>query len=204
MILWSAIRAMWGALWRVLWRLIAPPDPIMLRLKRLRYIYGTDSTAGLHSRRVRDTLRGVVAPAYQTHYDRVLRVERVIANLLIYDIPPGVPAPDLMLHVYALTERVVRWLEHLQHSDELLTLYAENSAERELIEDTRQGLWLRVDEALALQESIPVRLFQLSAASTSHRDASRLREAVLDLNARLEGMTESYEDLHYNYAKEQK
>lgn len=204
MMLWSAIRAMWRALWRQLWKLIAPPDPISRRLRRLRTIYRTDSTASLHSRRVRDALRGVVAPAYQTHYDRLLRVERVIANLLIYDIPPGVPAPELMLHVYTLTERVVRWLDHLQHSDELLTLYAENSAERDLIEETRQGLWLRIEEALTLQESIPVRLFQLSAASTSHGDASRLRETVLDLNARLEGMTESYEDLQYNYAKEHK
>ncbi len=201
---WTAIRAMWGALWRTVWRLIAPPDPISRRLKRLRRIYRTDSTAGLHSRRVRDALRGVVAPAYQTHYDRLLRVERVIANLLIYDRPPGVLAPDLMLHVYALTERVARWLEHLQHSDELLTLYAENSTERELIDDARQRLLLRIDEALVLQESVPVRLFQLSAASTGYRDATRLRETLLDLNARLEGMTESYEDLHYNYAKERK
>ena len=191
---------MWRTLWRLIWRLVAPPDPIARRLKRLRRIYRTDSTAGLHSRRVRDAMRGIVAPAYQTHYDRLLRVERVIANLLIYDIPPGVPAPDLMLHVYALTERVVRWLEHLQHSDELLALYAKESAERELIDEARQRLLLRIDEAIALQESVPVRLFQLSAASTGYRDATRLRETLLDLNARLEGMTESYEDLHYNYA----
>jgi hypothetical protein len=204
MMFWSAIRAIGRALWGAIGKLVAPPDPISLRLRRLRRIYRTESAAGLHSRHVRDALRGVVAPAYQTHYDRLLRVERVIANLLIYDIPPGVPAPDLMLHVCALTERVARWLEHLQHSDELLTLYAENSTERELIDDARQRLLLRIDEALALQESVPVRLFQLSAASTGHRDAARLRETLLDLNARLEGMTESYEDLHYNYTKERK
>src|SRR5258708_10211677 len=106
MMFWTAIRAMWGALWRALWRLIAPPDPISRRLKRLRRIYRTDSTAGLHSRRVRDALRGGVAPAYQTHYDRLLRVGRVIANLLIYDSPPGGPAPALMLPCFRFAARL--------------------------------------------------------------------------------------------------
>jgi hypothetical protein len=54
-----------------------------------------------------------------------------------------------------------------------------------------------------LQESIPARLMQLSAASTG-RDLNQLREALADLDTRLEGMVDSYERLSLEAAWQQR
>src|SRR5690348_6566048 len=110
-----------AALWRLLGerlrRLFLRPDPVLQRLGRLRTIYRSDPNAGLHSRRVRDVLRGHVSPEYQTHYDRLLRVERATADLLRNDV--RLALPDLLPHVHSLTERVVRLIEQIQRADRL-------------------------------------------------------------------------------------
>src|SRR5437762_2998751 len=99
------LRERWTRLRRLLSHPKAP-DQALRRLNRLRAIYRASADVGLHTRRVRDILRGHVAPEYQTHYDRLLRFERAAADLLHNDVRLAVP--NLMLHVYSLTERVVR------------------------------------------------------------------------------------------------
>jgi hypothetical protein len=184
-------------------------DPIQRRINQLRRIYSSDASAGLHTRRVRDLLRGKVAPEYQTHYDRLLRMETASADLLSRNLFRGAATPDLLSHVYSLTERTVRLIEQLQHSDNLLTMYAEGSKEQQMVVEARQRLIARIDEVMALQESIPARLLQLSTAS-SGRDMSRIRETLADLDARLEGMAAAYDELwqqgdsrRFDYDKEQ-
>ncbi len=195
-------------LWAKLRLLFRRGDAISRRLNRLRKIYQHDPAAGLHSRQVRDILRGQVAPEYHDYYDRLLRVESASVDLLRRDILHGLAAPDLRSHVYSLTERTVRLIEQLQHSDRLLTLYAEGSREQIMVAEARQRLLDRIDEVMALQESIPARLMQLSTASTG-RDMGRIRETLADLDARLEGMATTYDDLsfrddgqRYDYHKE--
>jgi hypothetical protein len=139
-------------------------------------------------------LREQVAPEYHTHYDRLLRLEQVTTDLLRNDIPSGLAVPDLLPHVYALTERVARLIEQLQRGDKLMGMYPDGSAEQAMVAEARHNLIARIDETIALQESIPARLMQLSAASTG-RDSGRLRETLADLDARLEGMAASYDDL---------
>ena len=67
-----------AALWHVLTAWIRSrftrPDPVLWRLNRLRRIYRSDPSAGPYHRRVRDLLRGQVAPEYHPHYDRLLRM----------------------------------------------------------------------------------------------------------------------------------
>jgi hypothetical protein len=185
-------RALWRLIRDLLRRLFARPDPVLRRLDRLRAIYRSDSEAGLHSRRVRDVLRGHVAPGYQTHYDRLLRVERATSDLVRHDVRPALP--DLLPHVHSLTERVVRLIEQLQRGDQVLDLYPDGTTARELVEDARRRLVTRIDEAIALQENIPARLMQLSVASSA-RELNQLRERLSNMSARLEGMADSYERL---------
>jgi hypothetical protein len=188
------LRALWAVLLAWLRGLFTRPDPVAWRLNRLRAVYRADPAAGLHNRRVRNLLREQVAPEYHTHYDRLLRMEQVTTDLLRTDIPSGLAVPDLLPHVYSLTERVARLIEQLQRGDKLMGMYPDGSAEQEMVADARRNLIARIDETIALQESIPARLMQLSAASTG-RDSGRLRETLADLNARLEGMADSYNDL---------
>jgi hypothetical protein len=188
------LRALWAVVLAWLRRLFTRPDPVIWRLNRLRAVYRADPAAGLHTRRVRNLLREQVAPEYHTHYDRLLRLEQVTTDLLRTDIPSGLTIPDLLPHVYALTERVARLIEQLQRGDKLMGMYPDGSAEQAMVADARRNLIARIDETIALQESIPARLMQLSAASTG-RDSGRLRETLADLNARLEGMAGSYDDL---------
>jgi hypothetical protein len=194
------LREVWARLRRLLNRSPAP-DSALRRLNRLRAIYRANPNAGLHTRRVRDTLRAHVAPEYQTHYDRLLRFERAAADLLHNDVRLAVP--NLLLHVYSLTERVVRLIEQLQRGDQLVDLYPDGSAERAMVADARRRLITQIDEAIALQESIPARLMQLSAASTG-RDLNQLREALTGLDTRLEGMVDSYERLSLETAWQQR
>ncbi len=193
------------ALWRLfsgwLRRLFARPDPVLRRLNRLRAVYQSDPAAGLHTRRVRDILRGQVAPEYQTHYDRLLRVERATVDLLRHDV--RLALPDLLQHVHSLTERVVRLIEQLQRGDQLIALYPDGSAEQKMVDDARRQLIARIDEAMALHENIPARLMQLSVAS-SGRELNQLRETLSDMNTRLEGMVESYEQLSIEAAWQQR
>jgi len=189
---WAAIIRWWRQHIKQ-WR--TPPDPLIKRLNRLRAVYRSDPNAGLQTRRVRDILRGVVAPEYQTHYDRLLRIERVTTDLLRQDVPPGLAISDLLRHVTSLTESVARRIDQLQRGDQLLALYPEGSAERAMVDEARLRLIARIDEAMTLQESIPARLMQLSTASTD-RDFKRLRVALDDLSTRLEGMTDSYDQLN--------
>ncbi len=186
--LWAAVKIFWTRLRR----LFARPDPAIRRLNRLRSIYQQDVTAGLHTRRVRDMLRGSVAPEYQTHYDRLLRIEQVTADLLRKDV--RLALPHLLLHVYSLTERVARLIDQLQRADQLMALYPEGSTEQQMVADARRELLVRMDEAIALQDSIPARLMQISAASTG-REFDQARDRLSDLNTRLEGVLESYEQL---------
>jgi hypothetical protein len=188
------LRALWAALWAWLRRRFTRPDPVLWRLNRLRAVYRADPAAGLHTRRVRNLLREQVAPEYHTHYDRLLRLEQVTTDLLRTAIPSGPAVPDLLPHVYALTERAVRLVEQLQRGDKLVGMYPDGSAEQAMVVEARRNLIARIDETIALQESIPARLMQLSAASTG-RDSGRWRETLADLNARLEGMADSYDDL---------
>ncbi len=191
---WAAFRLLVRWWWQRVKRWRTPPDPILLRLNRLRAVYRSDPNAGLHTRRVRDILRGVVAPEYQTHYDRLLRIERVTTDLLRQDVPPGLAISDLLRHITSLTESVARRIDQLQRGDQLLGMYSDGSAERAMVDEARRRLIARIDEAMALQESIPARLMQLSTASTD-RDFKRRRVALDDLSTRLEGMTDSYEHL---------
>ena len=188
------LRALWAVVLAWLRSRFTRPDPVLWRLNRLRAVYRADPAAGLHNRRVRDLLREQVAPEYHTHYDRLLRLEQVTTDLLRTDIPSGLTVPDLLPHVYALTERVVRLVEQLQRGDKLMSMYPDGSAEQAMVADARRNLIARIDETVALQESIPARLMQLSAASTG-RNSGRLRETLADLDARLEGMADSYTDL---------
>jgi hypothetical protein len=185
-------------------------DPITRRLNWLRVIYQKDPSAGLHTRRVRNVLRGKVAPEYQTHYDRLLRIETASADLLSRDLLRGAATPDLLSHVYALTERTVRLIEQLQRSDKLISMYLEGSKEQVMVIEARQRILAQIDTVMALQESIPARLLQLSTAS-SGRDMGRIRETLADLDSRLEGMAATYDDLrlqgggyYYDYDKEPK
>jgi hypothetical protein len=173
-------------------RLFARPDPVVRRLNRLRRMYRSDSTIGLHTRRVRDVLRGHVASDYHTYYDRLLRIEQAAAELLHRDVRPGVP--DLLPKVYALTERVARLIDQLQRGDKLLDLYPPESVEQEMVAESRRRLIAEIDEALTAQEGIPARLIQISTASAG-RDFNRLRTALTDLSTRLEGMADSYDHL---------
>jgi hypothetical protein len=185
----------WAAILSWLRRRFARLSPTERRLKRLRAAYQVE--VGLHSRRVRDILRGEVAPEYYPHYDRLLRFERVTADLLRKDVRLAIP--DLLPHVYALTERVARLIEQLQRGDQLLALYPEGSAEQQMVAEARLQLLARIEEAMALQESIPARLIQLSAASSAGRDFVRVRESLADLDSRLEGMIDSYAHLNAPY-----
>jgi hypothetical protein len=146
---------------------------------------------------VRNILRGEVAPEYYPHYDRLLRFEQVTADLLRKDIRLAIP--DLLPHVYALTERVARLIEQLQRGDQLMALYPEGSVEQQMVAEARLQLLARIEEAMALQESIPARLLQLSAASSAGRDFERVRESLADLDTRLEGMVDSYAHLDALY-----
>ena len=187
----QAATAWWTALLSWLRRRFARPNPTERRLKRLRAAYQLEF--GLHSRRVRDILRGEVAPQYFPQYDRLLRIEQVTADLLRKDIHLAIP--DLLPHVYALTERVARLIEQVQRGDQLMALYADGSAEQQMVTEARLQLMMRVEEAMALQESIPARLMQLSAASSAGRDFGQMRESLSDLDTRLEGMVETYAHL---------
>src|SRR4051812_24241553 len=100
--------------------LFSRPDPVVRRLKRLRAIYASDASAGPHHRRVRDILRGHVAPEYQTLYDRLLRIEQATADLLRKDVSASLSIPSLLPHVYSLTERVAHLIDQLQRSDKLM------------------------------------------------------------------------------------
>src|SRR5581483_176971 len=185
----------WAAILSWLRRRFIRLSPTELRLKRLRAVYQAE--VGLHSRRVRNILRGEVAPEYYPHYDRLLRFEQVTADLLRKDIRLAIP--DLLPHVYALTERVARLIEQLQRGDQLMALYPEGSVEQQMVAEARLQLLARIEEAMALQESIPARLLQLSAASSAGRDFERVRESLADLDTRLEGMVDSYARLDALY-----
>lgn len=190
----------WNALWRrlrpLLVRLLHRPDRVERRLIQLRAIYATDPGAGLHTRRVRDALRAQVTPDYYLYYDRLLRIEMAIIGLLRHDVPPGLTTSDLIGHVRMLTERVARLLDQVQRCDGLETLYNEGSPEREKISEARRLLMDRIEESIALQESIPISVLQLSTtAASAGRNFSRLRDTLDDLKARLEDITESYTEL---------
>ncbi|GEM_PF-6114491 len=185
----------WAAILSWLRRRFIRLSPTERRLKRLRAVYQAE--VGLHSRRVRNILRGEVAPEYYPHYDRLLRFEQVTADLLRKDIRLAIP--DLLPHVYALTERVARLIEQLQRGDQLMALYPEGSVEQQMVAEARLQLLARIEEAMALQESIPARLLQLSAASSAGRDFERVRESLADLDTRLEGMVDSYARLDALY-----
>jgi hypothetical protein len=185
----------WAAILSWLRRRFIRLSPTERRLKRLRAVYQAE--VGLHSRRVRNILRGEVAPEYYPHYDRLLRFEQVTADLLRKDIRLAIP--DLLPHVYALTERVARLIEQLQRGDQLMALYPEGSVEQQMVAEARLQLLARIEEAMALQESIPARLLQLSAASSAGRDFERVRESLADLDTRLEGMVDSYAHLDALY-----
>ncbi len=178
-------------------RRFARPDPVVWRLNRLRRIYLSDPSAGPYHRRVRDLLRGHVAPEYHPHYDRLLRMEQVTIDLLRHHSPSSSTASDsaaMMVSVYSLTERAVRLLELLQQGNKLIALYPEGSTEQQMVLEAQQRLLARIDETMALQESLPARLMQLSTAATG-RNSDRLRDTLADLNARLEGMAESYDEI---------
>ena len=100
----------------------------------------------------------------------------------------------MLSSVYTLTERTARLIEQLQQGNQLAALYPEGSKEQQMVVEATQHLIARIDETMALQESLPARLMQLSTASTG-RNSDRLRETLADLNARLEGMAESYDEL---------
>ncbi len=189
----------WAAILSWLRRRFVRLSPTERRLKRLRAAYQVET--GLHSRRVRDILRGEVAAEYYPHYDRLLRFEQVTADLLRKDVRLAIP--DLLPHIYALTERVARLIEQLQRGDQLLALYPEGSAEQQMVAEARLQLLARIEEAMALQESIPARLMQLSAASSAGRDFERMRESLADLDTRLEGMIDSYAHMSalYNFSE---
>lgn len=181
----------WAAILSWLRRRFTRQSPTERRLKRLRAVYQAE--IGLHSRHVRDILRGEVAAEYYPHYDRLLRFEQVTADLLRKDVRLAIP--DLLPHVYALTERVARLIEQVQRGDQLMALYPQGSAEQQMVAEARLQLLARIEEAMALQESIPARLMQLSAASSAGRDFERIRQSLADLDTRLEGMIESYAHL---------
>ncbi len=183
---------LWRALVAWIRRRFARPDPVLWRLNRLRRIYRRDPAAGLYHRAVRDLLRGQVAPEYHSHYDRLLRMEQVTLELLRHQPPTSSAA--LVSSLSALTEQGVRLLEQLQQGNRLLALYPDGSTEQQMVVEARQRLIARIDETMALQESLPARLMQLSTASTG-RNSDRLRETLADLNTRLEGMAESYDEL---------
>jgi hypothetical protein len=189
----------WAAILSWLRRRFTRLSPTQRRLKRLRAAYQAD--IGLHSRRVRHILHGEVAPEYYPHYDRLLRFEQVTADLLRKDVRLAIP--DLLPHVYALTERVARLIEQLQRGDQLMALYPDGSAEQRMVAEARLQLLARLEEAMALQESIPARLMQLSAAASTGRDFERIRESLADLDTRLEGMIESYAHMSalYNFSE---
>lgn len=191
-------------LWKALWvrirtwitRLLRRPDRLERRLRRLRAIYATDPDAGLHTRRVRDVLRGEVAPDYHPYYDRLLRIEQSITELLRNDVPPALRTSDLTGHVQTLTERVARLLDQVQRCDVLGVLYVDKPLEHAKIMDARQHLMERIEESIALQESIPVSVLQLATtAASTGRNFSRLRDTLDDLKARLQDITESYTEL---------
>ena len=190
------LKALWFRIRLMLARFLHRPNRLERRLIRLRAIYAADSGVGLHTRRVRDALRGEVAPDYYPYYDRLLRIERAITDLLRHDVPPGLTTSDLIAHVQTLTDRVARLLEQVQRCDGLKTLYPENSLEYEKIMDARQQLMDRVNESIVLQESIPVSVLQLSTtAASTGRNFTRLRDTLDELKARLQDITESYTEL---------
>jgi len=177
-------------------RLRHRPDRLERRLIHLRAIYSADPDAGLHTRRVRDALRGQVATPYHGYYDRLLRIERAIVDLLRHDVPPGLTTPDLIAHMQTLTERVARLLDQAQRCDGLETLYQDGSPEQSKIREARRLLMIKVDVSMALQESIPVSLLQLSTTAVSTgRNFTRLRDKLDDLKARSADITESYSEL---------
>ncbi len=177
-------------------RYLRRPDRLERRLSRLRAIYASDPAVSLQTRRVRDVLRGQVAPEYQRYYDRLLRIEGTITELLRHDVPPSLTTSDLIVHIQTLTERVMRLLEQVQRCDRLQALYEEGSPQHGKIVEARQLLMVRVDESIALQESIPISVLQLSTtAASTGQHFTRLRGKLDDIKARLEDMTESYAEL---------
>ncbi len=159
------------------------------RLKKLRDAYY--GRGQYNERSYRYEIQKVALPC-RRYYERILQTEASVATLLNTDAVRGVRPKDLMQQVRLLSRQIAVLVEQLQLADRLVGFYDAGSDEDIMVQRARQKLIRRADRAMGVLEGVPVRLLQLTTATSNH-GLRRLVDDLREMNARLEGKAAAYE-----------
>lgn len=163
------------------------------RLKTLRAAYYHTDAGWLRVRSARKEMQAVSAPC-RPYYERMMLAERSVYTILNTSQISGVKPKEIMRLVQQLSKQIAVLVEQIQLADRLIPLYEAGSEEAVIVAHARERLIRRADRAMQVLEGAPARLLQLATASST-RGLTRLRDELRDMNTRLEGKAEAYEEM---------
>lgn len=161
------------------------------RMRRLRRIYYANPAMTIEHGQVRDILHGHVDQRYRPYYGQLLAIERAIYQAS-RSLPAVLQADDLLYQTQLLGNRIVELVEELQISDKTIRqLRSPASIITHQLAKRRDIIRHYLEDALAVQATIPARLAALSARQ-EQRTTERLVDQIRRLNNYLEDVDASY------------
>ena len=163
------------------------------RLKTLRQVSYSANAGWLRERAAHREMQNV-SFACRPYYQRMMLAERSVYVMLHTGHISGVKPKEMMKQVQQLSHHIAVLVEQIQLADRLVGLYPAGSEEADIVAKARERLIRRADHAMQALEGVPARLLQLATATTT-RGLTRLRDELSDMNTRLEGKAEAYEEM---------
>lgn len=167
-------------------------DSSELRMARLRRMYYDDPNVNVKHRRVRDVLRGHVHKDNYVYYEQILSVERVIYHS---GGRLGGRSQALLGHTQHLGDRIVNLVDELEDVDDVAKLYTDATSEAaQQVQNHRDNILRRIEDALEVQKAIPARIITLGSTQ-SDRDITRLQDRIERLALELDDIAATYEEI---------
>lgn len=164
------------------------------RLRRLRAVYYHNPRASISHGRVRDILHGHVDKRYRLYYDRLLSVERTIADYC-KSLPRHLSGNDILFRVQLLGENLAALVEELQAVETQRKQLGRGTATVGAeLKQKQHEIKARLEDGLRQQAEIPLRLQKLSYVEAD-RNMTALQDELERLTLFIDDVGRSYDEI---------